>query len=54
MVEIIGSERIDAIIADRNFAADEKYLKNLVKYANRNFEENKGKGERFLIAIKNI
>ena len=54
VVEIIGSERIDAIIADRNFAADEKYLKNLVKYANRNFEENKGKGERFLIAIKNI
>ena len=54
MVEIIGSERIDAIIADRNFDADEKYLKNLVKYANRNFEENKGKGERFLIAIKNI
>ena len=54
VVEIIGSERIDAIIADRNFVADEKYLRNLVKYANRNFEENKRKGERFLIAIKNI
>ena len=54
VVEIIGSEKIDAIIADGDFAADEKYLKNLIKYANRNFEENKRKGEMFLKIIKNI
>jgi len=54
VVEIIGTERIDAIIADKDFAADENYLKNLVKYANINFEENKRKSERFLKLIKNI
>ena len=54
VVEIIGSEKIDAIIADGDFDADEKYLKNLIKYANRNFEENKRKGEMFLKIIKNI
>ncbi|MBI2101061.1 hypothetical protein HYT53_00445 [Candidatus Woesearchaeota archaeon] len=52
VVEIIGSERIDAIIADKNFIADENYLKNLVKYTNRNFEENKRKSEKFLKIIR--
>ena len=52
VVEIIGSEKIDAIIADGDFAADEKYLKNLIKYANRNFGENKRKGEMFLKIIR--
>ena len=54
MVEIIGDERVETIIADRNFAADEKYIKNLVRYANRNFMENKKKSERFLKIIKNL
>lgn len=53
-IEIIGNERIDTIIADRIFVADEKYLKNLIKYANKNFEENKKKSERFLKIIKNL
>lgn len=48
VVEIIGSERIDAIIADKNFVADGNYLKQLIKYANRNFEDNKEKCEGFL------
>lgn len=51
-IEIIGSERIDTIIADRNFAADEKYIKQLVKYANHNFAENKRKSERFLRILR--
>lgn len=48
VVEIIGTERIDSIIADKDFAADGNYLKNIIKYANRNFEENNKKSKRFL------
>ena len=51
IIEIIGSERTDTIIADKNFAADEKYLKNLIKYANMNFVENKRKSEKFLMSL---
>ena len=51
-IEIIGSEKIDTIIADRDFIADEKYIKQLVKYANHNFAENKRKSGRFLREIK--
>ena len=54
VVEIIGTERIDTILADKNFAADENYLKQLIKYANRNFEENKRKSERFFRIIGKI
>ena len=53
-IEIIGSEKIDTIIADRDFIADEKYIKQLVKYANHNFAENKRKSERFLRFIKRL
>ena len=53
-IEIIGSEMIETIIADKNFVADEKYLKNLIKYANSNFAENKGKSEIFLKIINNL
>ncbi len=52
MIEVIGSERIDTIIADKDFVADKDYLRQLVKYANRNFDENKRKSERFLKIIK--
>ncbi|MEK6827889.1 MAG: tRNA wybutosine-synthesizing 3 family protein [Nanoarchaeota archaeon] len=52
MIEIIGDERLETIIADKDFAADESYVKNLVKYANKNFEENKKKSKRFLKIIK--
>ncbi|MBS3105669.1 hypothetical protein J4234_05405 [Candidatus Woesearchaeota archaeon] len=54
VVEIIGNERIETIIADKNFAADENYIKNLVKYANDNFEENKKKSVRFLKILKSL
>lgn len=54
VLEIIGSEILETIIADKNFAADEKYLKNLIKYANGNFEENKRKSERFFKIIEKI
>ncbi|MBI2650719.1 hypothetical protein HYX04_05425, partial [Candidatus Woesearchaeota archaeon] len=43
VVEIIGNERIEAIIADKDFAMDENSIKKLIKYANENFEENKRK-----------
>jgi len=52
VIEIIGSERIETIIADKKFVADEKYIKHLIKYANKNFEENKKKSDRFLEEIK--
>ncbi|MBI2660258.1 hypothetical protein HYX07_03800, partial [Candidatus Woesearchaeota archaeon] len=51
-IQIIGSERIDTIIADKNFAADEKYLKKLLKYANNNFKENKRKSRRFFKILR--
>jgi len=52
IVEIIGSERIDTIIANKNFVADEDNIKNLVKYSNENFEENRKKSERFLKIVR--
>ena len=52
-IEIIGDERLETIIADKDFVADNNYIKNLVIYANKNFEENKKKSERFLKIIKN-
>mgnify|MGYP001574212460 CR=1 FL=1 len=51
-IEIIGSEKIDTIIADRDFIADEKYIKQLVKYANHNFAENKRKSEMLLKILR--
>lgn len=51
IVEIIGNERIETIAADGDFAADEKYIKKLVKYANDNFIENRKKSEKFLKII---
>lgn len=54
MVEIIGDERLETIIAGKNFVADESYIKNLVKYANENFDDNGKKTERFLKSIQNL
>lgn len=53
-MEIVGSERLETIIADKNFVADESYIKEMVKHANSNFAENKKKSERFLKAIEQI
>ena len=53
-IEIIGSEHLETIVKDRNFATDEKYLKNLIKYANRNFGENKRKTKKFEVEIKKL
>ncbi|MBI2558855.1 hypothetical protein HYW20_06030 [Candidatus Woesearchaeota archaeon] len=53
-IEIIGNERIETVIADNNFAADEKYFKNLIKYANKNFVENKSKIGKFFSLIKGL
>jgi len=52
MIEIIGDEKLDTIIADKDFVADEHYIKKLIKYANENFAENKRKSEMFLMIIK--
>ena len=52
VVEIIGDERLDTIIADKDFTAEENYLKNLVKYANGNFVENKRKINKFFGLVK--
>src|SRR3989344_8388915 len=46
-VEIIGSEHLETIVKDKNFAVDGEYLKELVKYANWNFGENKNKTDKF-------
>ena len=54
VVEIIGNERIETIIADKNFVADENYIKKLVNYANENFLQNKIKSGRLLRIIKNL
>ena len=51
-VEIIGSEHLETIVKDKNFAVDGEYLKELVKYANRNFGENKNKTDKFSKLIK--
>ena len=54
VVEIIGNEKIETVIADKNFIAEENYIKQLVKYANSNFEENKRKSDRFLEIVNKI
>lgn len=51
-IEIIGSEHLETVIADGDFAIDEKYLKKLLKCANENFVENKKKSKIFLDAMK--
>ena len=53
-IEIIGSEHLETIIADRNFVADEKYVKQVIKYSNRNFVENKKKTNKFLRLVKEL
>ena len=52
VVEIIGSERIETILADKNFVADKIFIKNLIKHANKNFAENKRKSEVLLNLLK--
>ncbi len=51
-IEIIGSEHLETVVKDKHFVADEKYLKQLIKYANRNFEENKRKIKKFFRNLK--
>ena len=53
-IEIIGSEHLETIVADKNFIVDKKYLKQLIKYANENFVENKKKIGKFLKLIEKI
>ena len=53
IIEVIGSERIDAIIAKKNFFAGEEYIKEFVKCANSNFIENAKKSKKFLNHVKN-
>lgn len=45
-IEVIGDERIETIVADKNFVANEIFVENLIKYANENFDENKKKSEK--------
>lgn len=52
VIEVVGNERIETIIADENFVADENYIKQLVNYANDNFLQNKIKSGRLLRIIK--
>ena len=51
-IEIIGSEHLETIVADKNFVVDEKYLKQLIKYANKNFEDNKRKINQFISSFQ--
>lgn len=54
MIEIIGDERLETIVSDKNFVADGNYIRQLAKYANENFEENKRKSERFLKLLAKV
>ena len=54
MIEIIGSEHLETIVSDRNFVIDEKYLKQLIKYANMNFGDNLRNIHIFLKIITNL
>ena len=54
MLEIIGSEHLNTIMADKNFAAGKRYVSHLVMYANKNFAVNKKKSERLLKSIKKL
>lgn len=51
-IEVIGSEHLETIVAEKNFIADEIFLKRLIKYANRNFGENENKIKMFLKLIE--
>ena len=53
-IEIIGSEHLETVVKDGNFVVDEKYLRQLVKYANRNFMDNKKKTKQFLKIIQKL
>lgn len=54
VIEVIGTENMEAIVADETFVADEAYLNQIIKYANRNFVENKKKCGRFLNILKKL
>ncbi len=52
VIEIIGNKRIDCIIGDKgNVFADEKFIRETVGYANRNFGENQKNIQRFFSRI---
>ncbi len=53
-IEVAGSEHLETIAADKNFSADEKYLKKLIECANRNFSENKRKIKKFEKIIRRL
>jgi len=48
MLEVIGTDHLDTLIKKGKIIPDEKYLKELVKSANGNFEDNKKKIRGFL------
>ena len=54
VVEIIGSEYLETLIKKGRIIPDEKYLKELIKTANRNFVGNKIKIWKFGRIIKKI
>lgn len=51
MVEIIGTEVIDTIIADKKLLVDETYLKILINEANKKMDRNKEKIDRLYEAL---
>lgn len=54
VVEIIGNERIETVVADKNFACGEIFVKNLIKYVNRNFEENRNRINKLLSLMREL
>ena len=54
MVEIIGTEVIDTIIADKKLLVDETYLKILINEANKKMDRNKEKIERVYDTLQNL
>jgi len=53
-IEVIGSGHLETIVAEKNFICDKIFLKVLVKYANRNFEENRKKIGKFARSISSL
>ena len=52
MVEVVGTEKIETIVTDKSFVADEKFIEKLVEYSNINMDKNKKNIGKFLKIIK--
>lgn len=52
VLEIIGDDRLETVVANKDFVVNKDYIKKLVNCANANFEENLRKCKGFLEILK--